>query len=55
MSNPEKHTTKVPEDAPVLSIVVRSKSGKTTVIETIIRQFKRSGLRIATIKQHTHQ
>jgi len=53
MSNPEKHTTKVPEDTPVLSIVGRSKSGKTTVIETIIRQFKRSGLRIAIIKHHS--
>jgi len=35
---------------PVISIVGKSKSGKTTLIEKLIREFKLRGYRVATIK-----
>lgn len=38
---------------PVVSIVGRSQSGKTTLIEMLIPELKRRGYRIGTIK-HTH-
>lgn len=38
----------------VLSIVGRSKTGKTTLIEKLIPLLKRKGLRTATIKHHHH-
>ena len=38
---------------PIISIVGRSKSGKTTLIEKLIAELKMRGYRIATIK-HTH-
>jgi molybdopterin-guanine dinucleotide biosynthesis protein MobB len=38
---------------PVVSIVGRSESGKTTLIELLIPELKRRGYRIGTIK-HTH-
>jgi molybdopterin-guanine dinucleotide biosynthesis protein MobB len=38
---------------PVISIVGRSESGKTTLIETLIPELRRRGYRIGTIK-HTH-
>lgn len=37
---------------PVISIVGRSKSGKTTLIERLIPEFIRRGYRVATIKHH---
>jgi len=39
---------------PVVSIVGKSKSGKTTIIENLIRELKSRGYRVATIK-HTPQ
>lgn len=39
---------------PVFSVVGKSKSGKTTVIERIIGQLKKRGYRVATIKHHFH-
>ena len=39
---------------PVVSIVGKSKSGKTTLIEKLIRELKSRGYRVATIK-HAHQ
>lgn len=39
---------------PVVSIVGQGKSGKTTLIEKIIPEFKSRGYRVATVK-HTHQ
>jgi molybdopterin-guanine dinucleotide biosynthesis protein B len=39
---------------PIVSIVGKSKSGKTTVIEGLIRELKSRGYRVATIK-HTPQ
>ena len=38
---------------PIVSIVGRSKSGKTTLIEKLIVELKASGYRVATVK-HTH-
>ena len=39
---------------PVVSIVGQGKSGKTTLIEKLIPEFKSRGYRVATVK-HTHQ
>ncbi|MBN2548047.1 MAG: molybdopterin-guanine dinucleotide biosynthesis protein B [Anaerolineales bacterium] len=39
---------------PILSIVGRSKVGKTTLLEILIPALKQRGLRIATIKHHAH-
>jgi molybdopterin-guanine dinucleotide biosynthesis protein B len=40
--------------APILSIVGKSNSGKTTLLEKLIPALKRRGLRVATIKHHSH-
>jgi len=39
---------------PIVSIIGKSKSGKTTIIEKLIRELKLRGYRVATIK-HIHQ
>ena len=39
---------------PVLCIVGKSKSGKTTLMEKLIPELKRRGYRLATIKHHSH-
>jgi molybdopterin-guanine dinucleotide biosynthesis protein B len=39
---------------PILSIVGRSNSGKTTLLEKLIRELTRRGRRIGTIKHHFH-
>ncbi|MCP4542950.1 MAG: molybdopterin-guanine dinucleotide biosynthesis protein B [Chloroflexi bacterium] len=39
---------------PTICIVGRSKSGKTTLLEKLIREFKQRGYRVATIKHHSH-
>ena len=39
---------------PVLSIVGRSKVGKTTFLEKLIPELKRRGYLVATIKHHSH-
>jgi molybdopterin-guanine dinucleotide biosynthesis protein B len=39
---------------PIVSIVGHSKSGKTTLIERLIVEFKRRGYRVATVK-HSHR
>lgn len=40
--------------APILSIIGKSKSGKTTLIEKLIPQLKAKGYRVGTIKHHAH-
>ncbi|MDX8414040.1 MAG: molybdopterin-guanine dinucleotide biosynthesis protein B [Mariprofundales bacterium] len=40
---------------PVLAIVGRSNSGKTTLMEKLVQQLTHQGLRIATIKHSHHQ
>jgi len=39
---------------PILSIVGKSKSGKTTLLEKLIPELKRRSYRVATIKHHSH-
>lgn len=39
---------------PIISIVGKSNSGKTTLIEKLIPEFKRRGYRIGAIKHHLH-
>jgi len=39
---------------PVISIVGKSDSGKTTLLEKIIREAKRRGWRVATVKHDVH-
>ena len=41
--------------APVVAIVGRSKSGKTTLIEKLISELKSRGYRIATVKHVSHE
>ena len=39
---------------PIVSIIGKSDSGKTTLIERLIPEIKRRGYRIATVKHDTH-
>jgi molybdopterin-guanine dinucleotide biosynthesis protein B len=39
---------------PIVSIVGRSNTGKTTLIEKLIRELRRRGYRVATIKHNIH-
>lgn len=39
---------------PIVSIVGKSESGKTTLLEHLIGELKQRGYRIATIKHHVH-
>lgn len=39
---------------PVISIVGRSKSGRTTLVEKLVRELKRRGYRVGTVKHHSH-
>jgi molybdopterin-guanine dinucleotide biosynthesis protein B len=39
---------------PILSIIGKSKSGKTTLLEKLIPELKRRGYRVAVVKHHSH-
>jgi len=39
---------------PIISIVGKSDVGKTTLLEKVIRELKKRGYRVATIKHHVH-
>ncbi len=39
---------------PIVSIVARSQTGKTTLIEALLPELKRAGLRVAVVKHHHH-
>ena len=39
---------------PVITVIGKSKSGKTTLIEGVIHEFKRRGYRVGTVKHHSH-
>jgi molybdopterin-guanine dinucleotide biosynthesis protein B len=43
-----------PGEVPVISFVGKSGVGKTTVLEPVIREIKRRGFRLGTIKHDTH-
>jgi len=45
---------KEPRNTPVISFVGRSGVGKTTALEHVIRELKRRGLRVGTIKHDAH-
>ncbi len=40
---------------PIISIVGISDSGKTTLIEKLLPEFKRRGYRVGTVKHHSHE
>jgi molybdopterin-guanine dinucleotide biosynthesis protein B len=44
----------MPVNTPLLSIVGKSNSGKTTLLVKLIPELKRRGYRVAVIKHHTH-
>ncbi len=44
----------MPANTPLISIVGKSNSGKTTLLVKLIPELKRRGYRVATIKHHTH-
>jgi molybdopterin-guanine dinucleotide biosynthesis protein B len=39
---------------PILSVVGRSNSGKTTLLEKLLRELTRRGVRVGTVKHHVH-
>jgi molybdopterin-guanine dinucleotide biosynthesis protein B len=44
-----------PHRIPVVSVVGKSDSGKTTVMEGLIRALSARGYRVATVKHHVHE
>lgn len=45
---------KAHKSIPVISVVGRSDTGKTTLLEKLIPELKRRGYRVATVKHHIH-
>ncbi len=43
-----------PQTIPIVSIVGKGDSGKTTFLEKLIRELTRRGVRVATAKHHVH-
>lgn len=39
---------------PIVSVIGRSSSGKTTLLEKLVRELTRRGVRIGTVKHHVH-
>ncbi|MFN2189959.1 MAG: molybdopterin-guanine dinucleotide biosynthesis protein B [Candidatus Promineifilaceae bacterium] len=39
---------------PLVTIVGKSKSGKTTLIEGLVREIRKRGFRVGTVKHHSH-
>ena len=39
---------------PIVSVVGRSNSGKTTLLERLVRELSRRGWRVGTVKHHVH-
>ena len=46
--------TDIPATVPVVSIVGKGDSGKTTFLEKLIRELADRGVRVATVKHHVH-
>ena len=47
-------TPSSPSTPPVVSIIAKSGTGKTTFIEKLIPELRRSGLRVGVLKHHSH-
>lgn len=41
--------------APIISIIGKSNSGKTTLLEKVIAELKRRNYRVGTVKHHSHR
>jgi molybdopterin-guanine dinucleotide biosynthesis protein B len=54
MRRPPSSTTSTDGMIPIIAIVGRTNSGKTTLIEQLIPALARRGYRVATIKHHHH-
>lgn len=46
--------THTPSTVPVVSVVGKGDSGKTTFLEKLIRELTARGVRVATVKHHVH-
>lgn len=46
--------TQTPPTVPVVSVVGKGDSGKTTFLEKLIRELTARGVRVATVKHHVH-
>jgi len=46
--------THTPSTVPVVSVVGKGDSGKTTFLEKLIRELTTRGVRVATVKHHVH-
>jgi molybdopterin-guanine dinucleotide biosynthesis protein B len=46
--------TRTPNTVPVVSVVGKGDSGKTTFLEKLIRELSDRGVRVATVKHHVH-
>lgn len=46
--------TNTPSTVPVVSVVGKGDSGKTTFLEKLIRELTARGVRVATVKHHVH-
>ena len=43
-----------PTTVPIVSVVGKGDSGKTTFLEKLIRELAERGVRVATVKHHIH-
>jgi molybdopterin-guanine dinucleotide biosynthesis protein B len=43
------------KQVPLITIIGKSRSGKTTLMEKLIHELKRRGYRVGTIKHHSHR
>ena len=46
--------TDAPNTVPIVSVVGKGDSGKTTFLEKLIRELSSRGVRVATVKHHVH-
>ncbi len=59
LSNPERISTISKSNGrqkpiPIVTVIGKSGSGKTTILEKMVAEFKRRGHKLATIKHHSH-
>lgn len=51
----ERPLVEQPYRIPVVSVIGKSDSGKTGVMEALIREFTSRGRRVASVKHHVHE